>query len=174
LADGSVARPPFEHDRITFQSTFLGVGSGGNTMTLDDWVAVSAPGSGDLLLQMDIEGAEWPVLLNVSRATLRRFRIIVVELHDLTKVLDRDVLPVLRAMLHRLLDDFHVVHLHPNNSGGLIRLGAVAVPRTLEMTLLRRDRAPVAGYTEHFPHPLDCPNAEDIPDVELPFVWYAP
>lgn len=114
------------------------------------------------------------VLLNVSAPTLQRFRIIVVELHDLTKILDRDGLPVLRAMLDRLLEDFHVVHLHPNNSGGQIRLGTVPVPRTLETTLLRRDRATVTGHAAHFPHPLDHPNTARLSDVKLPSMWYAP
>jgi hypothetical protein len=47
------------------------------------------PSSDDLILQMDIEGAEWHVLLNVSRDTLRRFRIIVIELHDLERLMDK-------------------------------------------------------------------------------------
>ena len=38
---------------------------------------------GDLLLQMDIEGAEWLALAQVSDRVLSRFRIIVLELHGL-------------------------------------------------------------------------------------------
>ena len=33
---------------------------------MDDWIDQNAPGNNDLLLQMDIEGSEWSVLLNVA------------------------------------------------------------------------------------------------------------
>jgi hypothetical protein len=42
-------------------------------------VRTHAPSAGDLILQMDIEGAEWPVILNASQEVLTRFRIIVLE-----------------------------------------------------------------------------------------------
>src|ERR1700684_3718638 len=79
LADASVTSPPILNQLIHFERKFLGVVNDDTTTTLDAWVRNYAPASGDLILQMDIEGAEWPVLLNVSDETLRRFRIIVIE-----------------------------------------------------------------------------------------------
>ena len=47
---------------VHFTKKFLGVTNNDLTITLDDWVDGNSPGDGDLILQMDVEGAEWPVL----------------------------------------------------------------------------------------------------------------
>lgn len=172
LADASVPGAPYEHEKVHFVPKFVDVITGEHTTTLDDWVSECAPGDDDLVLQMDIEGAEWPVLLNVSASTLRRFRVVVVEMHDLEKLFDRVAFPVLRGVFDRLLQDFHVVHNHPNNYGGRVRRHDVVVPRVLELTLLRKDRARGVRPATQFPHPLDRKNAEALPDVELPAGWY--
>src|ERR1700743_3682866 len=115
LADASVDGPAAFHPLIHFEKKFLGVVEDETTTTLDTWVNNNAPGDGDLLLQMDIEGAEWPVMLNVSDAVLKRFRIIVLELHGMERLLDPFAFDVIAPTMNRLLVNFHVVHLHPNN-----------------------------------------------------------
>ena len=42
----------------TFRKLWLDIQGRPDSMTLEDWVAELSPGSDDLLLQMDIEGAE--------------------------------------------------------------------------------------------------------------------
>ncbi len=64
LADASVSGPPIAGPLIHFDRKFLGVVDDDLTTTMDTWVKAYAPPTGDLILQMDIEGAEWPVLLN--------------------------------------------------------------------------------------------------------------
>ena len=66
LADGFVAGPPISDALIHFDKKLLGVVNDDATITLDAWVNTCTLSDGDLILQMDIEGAEWPVLLNVS------------------------------------------------------------------------------------------------------------
>lgn len=174
LADGSVAGAPIKHPLVHFEKKFLGVVEDENTTTLDQWVARCSPRAGDLLLQMDIEGSEWPVLLNVSDATLSRFRILVLELHFLEHMLGDFTFTVMSAMLDRLLRGFYVVHLHPNNLAQAVQVGGISIPRLLEITLLRRDRAEPTGFASAFPHPLDQPNMTDRPDVALAPEWYCP
>jgi hypothetical protein len=122
---------------------------------------------------MDIEGAEWPVLLNISDSKLARFRIIVVELHDMERLMDKHAFRIIRAVMERLLEDFCVVHNHPNNYGGLVGVGALEIPRALEVTLLRRDRCAPTGFATQFPHPLDHTNASERRDIVLPAAWRA-
>jgi hypothetical protein len=117
LADGSIERPPICDRQMHFLRKFLGVINDDRTITLDDWVTANAPGHSDLILQMDIEGAEWPVLLNVSRDVLRRFRIIVVEFHDLERLMDKHAFLIIKLAFERLLQDYYIVHNHPNNFG---------------------------------------------------------
>ena len=172
LADRSVEAPPLAHAMIRFERKLLGAIDDDATLTLDRWVADNAPGDDDLVLQMDIEGAEWIVLLNTAPATLRRFRIIVMEVHDLERLLDKHAFPIIEAAFSRLLQDFHLVHNHPNNYGRAVRVGDLVIPRVLEMTWLRKDRAEVIANARQFPHPLDVVNDPKSADVVLPPHWF--
>jgi hypothetical protein len=67
-----------------------------------------------------------------------------------------------------------VVHVHPNNGGGVIKVGRFEVPRVVEFTFLRKDRSPMLGFRQDFPHPLDAPNLIEIPDTSLPTCWTSP
>src|SRR5690606_27122638 len=90
----------------------------GNAISLDDWIRELAP-DGDLLLQMDIEGAEYRTLLSVPDDTLARFRIIVIEVHWLAFIQSALVLDNVMAPFFRKLGRlFSVVHAHPNNCCG--------------------------------------------------------
>lgn len=172
LADASVKTPPIRGENIHFIPKFLGVVNDDTTITLDDWVKANAPGTGDLILQMDIEGAEWAVLLNTSRETLRRFRIIVIELHDLERLMDKHAFTIIAGTFDRLLQDFHVVHNHPNNYGRTVQCGSLTIPRVQEMTLIRKDRVTSTSYAQSFPHPLDQDNDPNGPKLSLPREWY--
>jgi hypothetical protein len=172
LADGSVTKPPFTHPSVTFISKFLGATDDDDTLTLDTWVNECAPPEGDLLLQMDIEGAEWIVLLNSATETLRRFRIIVMEVHDLERLMDKHAFPIIKAAFSRLFDDFLLVHNHPNNYGEQVHVGHLTIPRVLELTWLRKDRATAQGFATTFPHPLDVINDPAQADVVLTPDWF--
>ena len=173
LADGSVSAAPIAHRLVHFDPVYIGVLDAGAVTTLDAWVGRHAPTSGDLLLQMDIEGSEWPVLINASEATLRRFRIIVLEMHDLDRLIDKVGFTLIGSALGRLLQDFVVVHLHPNNEGGMVTKRDLALPRVVEATFLRKDRVFLDDRATRFPHPLDAPNDPRLPDVILPPIWHA-
>jgi hypothetical protein len=173
LADASVTQAPIEHDLIHFDAKFLGVVDSANTITLDTWVRQYAgTQSGDLILQMDIEGAEWATLLNTSDECLRRFRIIVLELHGLPRLLDPFSLSIIDGCIERLTRDFYVVHSHPNNSLKPLRIGTIEIPYTAELTLYRKDRAKTRGFATHFPHPLDSDNDPSRPSYTLPTSMY--
>jgi hypothetical protein len=73
LSDRQIGfRSPIPDPMIHSDRKFPGVIQNGNTVTMDEWVADYAPADGDLLPQMDIEGAEYPVLLNASEKVSRR------------------------------------------------------------------------------------------------------
>jgi hypothetical protein len=161
MADASVAGPPVSSPYFHFVPKFLAASPSADCITLEDWVSASAP-AGDLLLQMDIEGAEWEVLLATPSAVLRRFRIMVIELHHLHRLFDGFSGRLLTAALNKVLADFHVVHAHPNNALPAETRNGVTIPRLLEITLLRKDRA-VGPYRSDFPHPLDRDNTSAPP-----------
>jgi hypothetical protein len=172
LADASVESAPINSNMMHFTRKFLGVINDERTITLDDWVETNKAGDSDLLLQMDIEGAEWPVLLNASRDTLRRFRIIVIELHDLERLMDKHAFAIIKSTFDRLLEDFYIVHNHPNNYGWKVQYRSLVIPRVLEMTFIRKDRVATTRFASTFPHTLDARNDVTRPDVPLPRQWF--
>lgn len=175
LADYSVDGPPAPHPLIHFEKKYLGLVNDDTYVTLDDWVGRHGPFRGDLILQMDIEGAEYDVILDTSNDTWRRFRIVVIEFHGLDRQLGHPVaLRWLRAAVIKLRKTFDVVHLHPNNTSAPVRVAGHDIPPVLEVSLLRRDRTGEAVPAMRFPHPLDATNVPGQPDHALPASWFAP
>jgi hypothetical protein len=174
LADYSVEAPPVTGPLIVFEKKFIGTVNDAIYMTLDSWVARYASGTeNNLLLQMDIEGAEYEVLLSSSLALLRRFRIIVLEAHHIEQLLTATGFTLIKAVFDKLYEaGFEVVHAHPNNSMRPITYGDFVIPQVMEFSFLRKDRAMRATPTHSFPHPLDRPNDVSKADYPLPDCWY--
>ena len=121
---------------------------------------------GDLILQMDIEGAEYEVLKHTSTDLLQRFRIMVIEFHHLQLLNPRMV-----KLFKKILRSHHCVHLHPNNSKPLFQMRDLWVPPVMEFTFYRKDRISGQVFRSDFPHPLDRDNTDD-PSLELPPMWF--
>lgn len=166
--DASVTDTPLDHPLNDFEPKFLGIETRGNLTTLDDWVTAKAPGDGDLMLQMDIEGHEWLALANVGDLTLRRFRTIVLEMHFLNLASVGLGSWLFAPVIDRLRQVFDVVHLHANNVLGLEHSRDVAMPPYLEVTMLRKDRITQRRSIDELPHQLDRNNLPDRPPVTLP------
>ena len=173
LADYSVDAPPFDNSLFEFEKKFLGARDDEVFMTLESWVRSKAPDTRDPILQMDIEGAEYQVILDSDRELLRRFRIIVVEFHGLEALFDAAAFELVNLAFVKLLKDFELVHAHPNNCGPTVRYLDFEVPPIMEFTFLRRDRVTRRRAAARFPHALDRRCVDSRPDVVLPKCWYS-
>jgi hypothetical protein len=174
MADQSVDCPSSTHRYFHFTKTNLGVTTSADSMTLDDWVAESLPGSqSDLLLQMDVEGCEYEVILGVSDKLLSRFRIIIVEFHWLDQLWSFPFFRVASRAFAKLLQTHICVHIHPNNYESTLHHGGLTIPKLAEFTFLRRDRVANPTFVTHFPHELDADNTSNLP-LTLPPCWYRP
>jgi hypothetical protein len=174
MADASVDGPPEQNPRFHFTKKFIDVYEDSRQMRLDSLAAmVPAALTGDRMLQMDIESAEYRVLLDASDALLQSLRIMVIEFHDLDRMFGRFPFAIIEATFNKLLRHHHVVHIHPNNSCTTAVRGEIAIPPVLEFTFYRKDRARLAaGGKVTIPHPLDTDNLTDYPHVALPEMWY--
>ena len=173
MADASVDGPPNNNERFHFTRKFLDVFEDETHIRLDTQAKSRPPElNGDSILQMDIEGAEYRVLLDASDEILQNFRIIVVEFHFLTRLFGKFSFPLVRATFQKLLRHHYVVHAHPNNVSGPILRGPLSVPEVMEFTFWRKDRADLAeGVSLAFPHPLDADCHPELPSVTLPLCW---
>ena len=179
LADYSVDGPAVENENFIFVKKFLGSWNDEQTIRLEDWVEGidvdsqgKGLGTGDYLLQMDIEGAEYPVLIDTPDHIFKKFRIVTIEFHYLERVFDRNEFSIIKMIFDRLLQHFAIVHVHPNNCCPVFKRGEIEMPSVIEFTFLRRDclTNPVTPLTFEA-HPLDQRNVPQKPDIELADCW---
>jgi len=174
LADFSVDGPPANFNPSSFTKKYLGCVDDEKFITLDSWVRSQSSSNAreDLLLQMDIEGGEYLSLLGVSEEVLKKFRIIVVEIHHVEAWAQKVFFGIVESFFEKLLKYFYVLHNHPNNYPGIINIGGIEAPRVFELTLIRKDRVNQMNYCYKFPHPLDSPNVTYKPNIVLPRNWF--
>ncbi len=170
LADATVSGPPLSHPRFHFCRKHLDTFDSPETITIDNFCKTIAPGK-DLILQMDIEGAEYRVLNSASDELLSRFRIMLIEFHDLGHLFSKFGFQEIGAVFRRLLRTHNVVHIHPNNLAHIVSSGLIVIPEVMEFTFLRKDRGEFEYRPLSFPCDLDARNVLDRPDVVLPDCW---
>lgn len=156
-------KTPLIEGRQTFRKKWLGSSTSGDDISLEDWILdVETAVDSELMVQMDIEGAEYSVVPSIPDRLLKRIRIFLLELHDLQKLSDpvwthNTFLP----LINKLRSNFDVIHVHPNNCCEIVSIhpDQPRVPRILEVTLIRKDRNRRAGeeriFAPHLPHPMD-------------------
>jgi hypothetical protein len=172
LADFSVDGPARADPHFVFEKKYVGCTSNDTFMTLDEWKgATIGQHDADLMLQMDIEGAEYETLLCASAGLLSQFRIMVVEFHYLHELFNKHFFAIASRLFEKLLQTHSVVHIHPNNCCGSVRGSGLEIPRVAELTFHRNDRLRQRSYCRTFPHPLDRDNTRKAP-VVLHSSWY--
>jgi Methyltransferase FkbM domain len=174
LADYSVDGPPISRPEFTFDKKFLGSANRGEYFTLASWKDKYIKDyTGDLILQMDIEGAEYEVITNIPDDLLKQFRILVIEFHGLGRIFDPFVFAWLSSSFKKLMEYFYVAHIHPNNCSGSVQKGDIQVPKVIEVTFLNKNRVTSTKPCEQFPHKLDADNFPQNTPLHLPKCWYS-
>ncbi len=164
-SDEEAFRTPIQAGRQFFQKKWLEPISSEISISLEDWVRESMPEGKNLILQMDIEGAEWRNLITASDDLLSKFRMIIVEVHQLDQLASRSFLQGLFVPIFERINRNHVcVHASPNNfnAAGFCSPNGVGIkiPVVMELTFLRRDRILDIHVPVHVPHPLDIINVK--------------
>lgn len=172
MADASVDGPAASHPLFSFEKKFLGTEDFGDYTTLASWIKRHTPTDYNLILQMDIEGSEYPVINSTPEEVFSRFRIMNIEFHHFHLLWDRKSLDNLNIFFDKLLKKFTIIHLHPNNCEvGFVKEG-ITIPPVLEITFLRNDRIKQKSPAQFFPHALDVDNAPHLTTFTLPSEWY--
>lgn len=173
LADKSVEKPNLDlaPESYSFIKKYIGSTDNEGTITMDTWVNNYESGNSDLLLQMDIEGAEYPSIINMSASLLNRFRILIFEFHYLYEFWNPAFFNIAEIAFSKLLETHTCVHIHPNNCCGNESKFGLEIPKMAEFTFLRNDRIKTRKFATTFPHPLDFDN-ENKPSLVLPNDWY--
>jgi hypothetical protein len=173
LADYSVEKPPLALEGCHFLKKFVGAYNNDQFITLEKWVTASLPGNfkDDLILQMDIEGAEYETLLATPVSVLEKFRILVIEFHHFHNLDNKEYYNIVNATIEKIREFFEPVHLHGNNYEGVTNVNGVLMPSVIEVTFLRKDRIKIPGKARILPHLLDQPNNPAKEEIVLPENW---
>jgi hypothetical protein len=174
LSDASVtgAGPELTGRPYHFQPKFIGLSQRDDFMSLPDWVAAADLPDGDLLLQMDIEGAEYENLLACPPSLVSRFRVICLEIHHVCEWWNPRFFSFVAQALGAITASHHCVHIHPNNTSRVTTLSGITLVNTLELTFLRKDRVTGGVLRTDFPHPLDADCVPRLPHLALPKDWW--
>jgi hypothetical protein len=172
MVDFSVDKPPIENKLFHFDKKFLGNKNDEKFIRLEDWIKSNTNDNSDLILQMDIEGAEYEVIIDTPREVFKKFRIMAIEFHSLDMLFNKNAFKMVEAVFDRLSSDFTVVHIHPNNSRPIININSIDIPELLEFTFLRNDRVEMSDKKLRFPHELDEQCAPHRPSRHLPKCWW--
>lgn len=158
--DHTVEKPPADHANCTFYRLGWGPESRDDLLSFDDILArFNRLGRRRSLLKFDIEGAEYDVLNRLDPEALRRFDVIVCEIHQLDRLLETGFYETARRCLDTLTTFHAPVHLHANNYAPVSMVAGIPVPTVLELSFLRRDLDTFGGPSgEPIPGPLDRPN----------------
>jgi hypothetical protein len=144
----------------------------GTLFSLENHVDRLAPGKTDMILKIDVEGAEWEVLANVPDDVLCRFEQIVLELHDLHRLGDETWRERTTTGLAKLARHFTLFNAHANNHAPLVVIDNThPVPDVIEVSYARSDTVERSPSTSLFPSYLDAPNAPLRPEIPL---WFFP
>lgn len=174
MADYSVDGPPVTRSEFCFDKKFVGASNRGCYMTFESWKNKYLHDyADDLILQMDIEGAEYEVIFNMPDDLLNQFRIMAIEFHELDRLFDPFIFSVLSSCFEKLLQYFYVVHIHPNNGWGMVKAGNIEIPKYMEFTFFNKRRVKSVKPLMQFPHRLDVDNTAESP-MPLPRCWYHP
>ena len=173
LADASVNAPTATDDLFDFIPMFIGSMNNDSYLTLDKWVNSKIPDtSKELLLQMDIERAEYEVFHSLSEKTINRFRIMVIEFHDLDEIWNYPFFKVMSRVFKKILQTHHCVHIHPNNIANKSKLNGIETVQAMEFTFYKKERINKVQHQTSFPHKLDRDNDLKEPAIVLPISWY--
>lgn len=172
LADYSVDAPTNLSKNHIFLKKYVAPFNSENSVDFQEWILANSSRGEDYILQMDIEGAEYATLLSCNREILKRFRILVIEFHHLDLLFNAQAFSFIQNCFKKILNDFYVVHIHPNNATPTRKRNNISIPITMEFTFLRRDRVSQLRYAHLFPHELDKPNISKKSDLPLPPIWF--
>jgi hypothetical protein len=173
MADYSVEDSPIKNMMLSFKKAFIGFENRENYISLENWISeCSLDQDTDMILQMDIEGGEYNVIIETDNKIFDKFRIIIIEFHMFDQVFNKSGHQLIASCFYKLLKSFEIVHIHPNNCSDTVVHDTYEVPPVIEFTFLRKDRIGKKMFTNEFPNKLDKDNQPNKKSIILPRCFF--
>jgi hypothetical protein len=149
-----LTRPACETGNTIFHAECVGaaaVQEGRTFDTLASQIAKNGDRGKNLIVKMDIEGAEWDSFIDAPDEVLQRIDQLAVEFHGSDD-------PRYTLALLKLKQFFHVVHLHWNNYSCVQDRPPFPTWAYEVLLVNKRIGVPDPSAKAVLPHPLDAPN----------------
>ena len=168
MYDHTIDGLPEENPR--FHWTKLGIADGKTQdvrlKTLDELIRTNHhENTRNMILKMDVEGAEWGFFEQVSSETLSQFSQMTFEFHGIPNHSN----PELVLEVFRKINKTHqLVHVHANNNGNYISFGHKKFCDLFEFTYVLRSKYSFSeNYDVNLPLSIDEVNIPALPEIEL-------
>jgi hypothetical protein len=121
----------------------------------------------NIVLKIDVEGAEWTSLRNLPEGELSRYTQIAIEMHNLGRITNQKFFNSVIEVLNSLAENHTPIHLHANNYAPLNKFGNYWFPDAIEVTYVRIHANHVYESKSKVASPLDSPNCPTMLDFSL-------
>jgi hypothetical protein len=173
MYDHTIKNLPLKNEHFHFFKTGIcgTCGEDANLKTLEEILTENGHMTNqNLVLKIDVEGAEWEAFSKTPSEIIENFSQIAVEFHGVDDVYDENKFNTILSVLKKLNVTHQVVHVHANNYGTFNVIGGVPLPNTFEVTYLRRrDNQFVPSYKCYPVQDLDMPCKPDTAELFLGF-----
>lgn len=120
--------------------------------------------NGNMILKIDVEGAEWGVFENIPANLLKRFNQIVVEFHDL---FDFNNLARYNDVFEKISKIHQPVHYHINNYGDVYWFNDKPFGNAIEVTFANKEKYVFLEGEIELPRSQDAPNCKEIDEITV-------
>lgn len=141
-------------------------GIGASLGTFSKHVIENNDNGKDILLKMDVEGAEWDFFESLNKQDIKNISQMTIELHGLGR--HRRWTRYIR-LFKKINKYYYLCHVHANNTAKRTVFDrGIHLPHIMEATFLRKDLGRCSVNKKiQFPTPVDCPIVRTKPDMPL-------
>ena len=119
----------------------------------------------NMILKMDVEGAEWGFLENVSSEMLSQFSQLLFEFHGVN---DAGTYKRVLEVLRKINKTHQLIHLHGQNIGQYTSVGNKTFCNQIEVSYALREKYKfIDDYDVNLPLSIDMPARKNIPEAVL-------
>jgi ribosomal protein S26 len=176
LADNTVQDPSSLNDKYDFVKKNLNSHNNNNNITLKNWIINKIKNKKEqnrLLLQMDIEGSEITIINHSNDNLLKKFSILIIEVHYLNALSTKSGLKLFDKFFSKILKNFYIYHMHANNCCGLNKIHEYDIPTVLEFGFINKELIKFKKLLKYkLPHKLDYKCVADKKDIKIPTFFY--
>jgi hypothetical protein len=175
--DGSVDKSPDAHPNIYFHKFYID----SNPMPPNDrknlnqiFDDLKHHEENDIILQIDIEGAEWDFFETITPEHISKFKQIIVEFHGCHP--DAEIFDRYLRVISKINQTHQSIHLHCNSVGSVTCFPNMFLfARTFEISYARkispeRDGFHFSPCAAWYPTELDASNNSKLPDIPIGFL----